>query len=367
MKYTISAENIKNYQKVIATAVGLKGERELRLQLTGNNLQVTATSGSIILHLNLSVLGSADGTVWVDGAHLHKVSMLLLAGRELTVVAGDALTYQLPGCTPQDVPIAATHPEVPSMGDGVQVFEGVDLSGLNTRDKGPVNLSLKDYAVELYTRMSGNILRIQVPTAYECPHPFATEVTHQTLFFMRKMKEATITYYQGGGYMGLVDTVLGMEMLVPITEAPSLEPVVDKLMTSPTSYEIQVGQQDLLAALKWCELGTPTAVTITYTDPHRYIELAEGGSTKDPTKVPFTTDEGDSTEESSLVLEPLVVEAASYSPTALKDALLALPKARIKMVGKSTSDGTTTFPPVLLLSSPNGAGSSIDVFISPLV
>ena len=379
MKYTITAEDIKAYQKAIATTVGLKGERELRLSLTANNLQVTTTSGSTILHLNLVVSGSADGEVWVDGLHLHKVSMLLPVGRELTVVGGDALTYQLPGCTPLDIPLAATHPEVPSfqsgdlrspsMGDGVQVFEGVDLSGLNTRDKGPVNLSLKDYAVELYTRMSGNILRIQVPTAYKCPHPFATEVTHQTLFFMRKMKEATISYYQGTGaaYMGLVDTVLGMEMLVPITEAPSLEDMVSRLVALPTSYGVQVLQQDMLAALRWCELGNPTAVSISYTDPHRYIEMVEAGSAKDPTKVPFTQEEGADDEE-SLVVKPLAVETASYSPTALKDALLALPKATIKMVGKlMPPDADNNSSPPMLSLSHTDSGTTIDVFISPLV
>lgn len=354
MKYTV--KSIDTYQECVKAAWELakeKGEKDLRLTLTGNSLQVTSIGGGCILHSTVEVGGTTDGQVWVDGAHLVKVTGLLPVGRELTITLGDALSYQVQGYSSQDVPLAATYPTIPDLGERLQLFAGVDLTSLYCKDKkAMVSLTMKDYEVVLNMRVSTALMRVQIPTAYTCAHPFSTELSGYILGLLRKVGDATI-YYHPSGYMAVVDT--DTELVVPIVTPPGDLSTADTLLALPTTYKVQVQQQELLSAINWVSLTGTNAITISYTDPYPYIEVREGD--KSPTKVPFTQD--DELDES------LVMGSANYAPTTLLAALTALPKGTITLSGKQMEDveGESSMT-VLMLSA--GNGSTIDVLLSPL-
>ncbi|WOL31368.1 hypothetical protein [Microcoleus phage My-WqHQDG] len=369
MKYIV--KDIESYQRAIDVAWALaskKGEKELRIRLTGNTLTLTTLGGGAIQHSSVEVIGDGDGMAWVDGAQLDNVSSLLPTGRELTVSLGQALTYQVQGYSGQDIPLAATHPTIPDLGDREQLFMGVDLSDLNSKDsKALATLSLKDYAIVLHTQGSGAQTRIIIPTAYPCSHPFSTEVSAHILTFMRKMKAATIYYYPKG-YMGLVDG--NVELLVPITPSPSSGGVVDMVDGLPTIYSIKVQQQDLLSALNWTALSTPTAVQLSYSDPNPYIELRVAdnspvttkGGKGTSTKVAFTQDDDDTASIEDTVL---VIQELCYAPTTLLAALSALPKGSITLTGKVyKASGTAPSLPLLLLT--HQGVSTVNVLLNAL-
>lgn len=354
MKYTV--KSIDAYQECVKAAWELakeKGEKDLRLTLTGDTLQVTSTGGGCILHSTVEVDGQVDGQVWLDGAHLVKVTGLLPVGRELTVTLGDALSYQVQGYSSQDIPLAATYPTIPDLGERVQLFTGVDLGSLQCKDKkAMVYLTLKDYAVVLSMRVSTALMRVLIPTAYTCPHPLSTEVSGYILGLMRKVGDATI-YYHPIGYLAVQD--IDMELIVPVVPPPGDLGGIDGLLKLPTAYSIQVQQQDLLSAINWVALTGTNAIAISYTDPYPYIELREGDRL--PTKVPFTQelDTG----------EPLVMGVANYPPTTLLAAVTTLPKGTITLSGKRMPEVEGENPMmVLMLSASNG--STIDVLLSPL-
>lgn len=357
MEYRV--KSIDTYQKRVKAAwelakeKGTDTEKYLRLTLIGNSLQLTSIGGGCVLHTTVEVEGAADGQVWVDGAHLVKVSALLPVGRELTVRLGDALSYQVQGYSSQDIPLAATYPTIPDLGEVVQLFTGVDLSSLQCKDKKTmVALTMKDYAVVLNMRLSTAPMRVLIPTAYTCPHPLSTEVSGYILGLMQKVGDATIYYYPSG-YMAVIDT--DMELVVPIVIPPGDLEVADTLLALPTVYKLEVQQQDLLSAVNWVALSGTNAITISYTDPYPYIEVREGD--KSPTKVPFTHSyESD---------EPLVMGEASYPPTTLLAALTALPKGTITLAGKQMPEVEGESPMTVLVLTV-GNGSTIDVLLSPL-
>lgn len=361
MKYIV--KTVDTYQKAIDLAWALaskKGEKEVLLTLEGNNLKVTTMGGGAILHSSVEVVGVEDGSTWVDGAQLDKVSSLLPVGRELSVSLGQALTYQVQGYSAQDIPLAATHPKVPDLGTSQELFKGVDLGDLHCKDgKALATLTLRDYAVVLNTNASGALMRVLIQTAYACPHPLSTEVSAHILTFMRKMRLATISHYPKG-YMGLVDG--DMELLVPITTAPNDGAVFQMVEGLPTIYSIKVQQQDLLSALNWSALSTPTAVSLSYTDPLPYIEIRASGTKKAPTKVAFTQGEGDDT---SVEEAPLVMEEGKYAPTSLQVALSALPKGTITLTGKVLPSNNTEAPLGILVLTHQG-NSTIDILLNAL-
>jgi hypothetical protein len=354
MKYIV--KSIDKYQECVKAGWELakeKGEKDLRLTLNGNLLQVTTTGGGSILHSTVEVVGTADGEVWVDGTYLVKVTGLLPAGRELTVTLGDALSYQVQGYSSQDIPLAATYPTIPDLGERVQLFTGVDLTSLQCKDKkAMVALTIKDYEVVLNMRLSTALMRVLIPTAYTCPHPFSTEVSGYILSLMRRVGDATIYYYPSG-YMAVVDT--DTELVVPLVTPPGDLGGADQLLGLPTAYSIQVQQQDLLSAINWVALSGTNAIAISYTDPYPYIEVREAD--KSPTKVPFTQDD-----ESD---EPLVMGSANYAPTTLLAALTALPKGIITLSGKQMAEVEGESPMIVLMLSASN-GSTIDVLLSPL-
>lgn len=354
MKYTV--KSIDTYQKTVKAAWELakdKGEKDLRLTLTGNLLQVTSTGAGCILHTTVEVDGAVDGHTWVDGSHLMKVTALLPQGRELTVTLGDALSYQVQGYSSQDIPLAATYPTIPDLGEGVQLFTGVDLSSLQCKDKkAMVALTLRDYALVLSMRLSSAPMQVLIPTAYTCPHPLSTELSGYILGLMRKVGDASIYYYPSG-YMAVMDA--DTELVVPVVTPPGNLGMADTLLALPTIYKVEVQQQDLLSAINWVALTGTNAITISYTDPYPYIEVREGD--KAPTKVPFTQGE-----ESD---EPLVMGEASYPPTTLLAALNALPKGTINLAGKQMPEAEGESPMTVLVLSA-GSGSTIDVVLSPL-
>jgi hypothetical protein len=358
MKYIV--KSIDTYQDCVKAAwelakeKGTDSEKYLHLTLTGNLLQVTSMGGGCILHTTVEVDGQVDGQAWVDGAHLMKVTGLLPAGRDLTVTLGDALSYQVQGYSSQHIPLAATYPTIPDLGKSVQLFTGVDLSSLQCKDKkAMVALTMKDYAVVLNMRLSTAPMRVLIPTAYTCPHPFSTEVSGYILSLMRKLGDATIYYYPSG-YMAVVDT--DMELVVPIITPPGDLGVADNLLALPTVYKMEVQQQDLLSAINWVALSGTNAITISYTDPYPYIEVREGDES--PTKVPFS--QGEDTDE-----VPLLMGEASYPPTTLLAALTALPKGTISLSGKQMGEMEGESPMTVLMLSA-GTGSTIDVLLSPL-
>lgn len=362
MKYIV--KSVDTYQKAIDLAwafASRKGEKEILLTLEGNSLKVTSMGGGSILHTTVEVVGVEDGSTWVDGAQLEKVSSLLPVGRELSVTLGQALTYQVQGYSAQDIPLAATHPKIPDLGTSKELFTGVDLGDLQCNGKALATFSLKDYAVVLNTNASGALMRVLIQTAYACPHPFSTEVNAHILTFMRKMRSATISYYPKG-YMGLVDG--DMELLVPITTAPNDGGAFDMVEKLATMYCIKVQQQDLLSALNWSALSTPTAVSLSYTDPQPYIEIRASGSNKAPTKVAFTQGEGD-VDDASMEEAPLQMEEGKYAPTSLLMALGALPKGTITLTGKQLPANGSEPPMSVLLLTHQGA-STIDVLLSAL-
>jgi hypothetical protein len=179
---------------------------------------------------------------------------------------------------------------------------------------------------------------------------------------MRKMKAVTIYYYPKG-YMGLVDG--DVELLVPITPSPSSGGVMDMVDGLPTIYSIKVQQQDLLSALNWTALSTPTAVNLSYSDPNPYIELrvADNGAAQGtPTKVAFTQDDEDSTSIEDTVL---VIQELCYAPTTLLAALNALPRGSITLTGKVfEASGNVPTVPLLLLT--HQGISTTDVLLNAL-
>jgi len=361
MKYIV--KDIISYVLAIKTAWALaakKGEKEVRLNLTGNILTATAMGGGAILHSSIEVEGVLDGTVWVDGAQLVKVSSLVPVGRELTVTLGQALMYQVQGYASQDIVLCASHPTLPNdMGVKTQLFSGasVDLTSLNCEDgKALSTLSLQDYGVVLNSNISGAVIRTIIPTAYTCALPVFTEVSVHILTIMKKMKEAVL-YHHGKSYLGLVDGCV--ELLVPLTDFAKND-VVDTISALPSVYTLRVQQSDFLSALNWSALSTPTSVTLSYNDPFPYIELTVTGTTS-PTKIAMTQQESEDMEDAILTMGD-----NKYAPTTLLSALSALPKGLITLTGKSfpATDNEKAMD-MLLLSSHSDSGTT-DVLVSAL-
>jgi hypothetical protein len=358
MKYNV--KDIEGYRTVLDTVwnhSSKRGEKVVHLSLTGNTLKVTSIGGGAILHGTIEVSGVEDGNVWVDGAHLTKVSQLLPLGRELAVTSKQALTYQVKGFTSQDIPLAATHPSIPVLGDSVQLFSGVDLSSLALKDvRSLALLAISDYNISLYSQVQGALVKTSIPTAHPCPNPVALEVSGQCIALMKKMEDTRITYWSSS-YIGFSDA--GMELLLPVSTPPNNKATLDAVIDSPTSYCIRVHHADLENAIKWVTINPTTSIMISYTDPCPYIEVRPTSSiSKAPTTVAFTQDEVDE--------EVLSIAECKYAPSTLLSALSFTPRGSITLSGRSFSVGGIDIPGLLISADGNGASTTY-VFVNGLV